>query len=26
LAQPLIHPDVDGSKSPRVFIEIVARF
>ena len=26
LAQPLIHPDVDGSKSPRVFIEIVSRF
>jgi hemolysin activation/secretion protein len=26
LAQPLIHPDVDGSKSPRVFVEMVARF
>jgi hemolysin activation/secretion protein len=26
LAQPLIHPDVDGSKSPRVFVEIAAHF
>jgi len=26
LAQPLIHPDVDGSKSPRVFFEIAAHF
>ena len=26
LAQPLIHPNVDGSRSPRVFVEIVARF
>jgi hemolysin activation/secretion protein len=26
LAQPLIHRDVDGSKSPRVFVEIAAHF
>jgi len=26
LAQPLIHPDVDGSKSPRVFFEIAGHF
>ena len=26
LAQPLIHPDVDGSKSPRVFFDITAHF
>jgi len=26
LAQPLIHPDVDGSKSPRIFFEIAAHF
>ena len=26
LAQPLIHPDVDGSKSARVFFEIAAHF
>jgi hemolysin activation/secretion protein len=26
LAQPLIHPDVDGSKSPRVFVELAAHF
>ena len=26
LAQPLIHPDVDGSRSPRVFFEIAAHF
>jgi hemolysin activation/secretion protein len=26
LAQPLIHPDVDGSKSPRAFFEIAAHF
>jgi hypothetical protein len=26
LAQPLIHPDVDGSKSPRVFFEIAAHY
>ena len=26
LAQPLIHPDVDGSKSPRLFFDIAAHF
>jgi hemolysin activation/secretion protein len=26
LAQPLIHADVDGSKSPRIFCEIAAHF
>jgi hemolysin activation/secretion protein len=26
LAQPLIHPDVDGSKSPRVFFQVAAHF
>jgi hemolysin activation/secretion protein len=26
VAQPLIHADVDGSRSPRVFFEVAARF
>ena len=26
ITQPLIHPDVDGSRSPRIFVEIAARF
>ena len=26
LAQPLIHPDVDGSRSPRLFVEVATRF